>query len=101
VRVDGERIKPARLARVGDCIEVVAGEVRRERVIRALSAVRGPAPVAQQLYEETEIGLPAASGRPNCCPAAASRRAASKAGRRSARAGYCGRCDGPVRKAAE
>jgi len=54
VRVDGERIKPAREARIGDRLEVVNGESRRELVVRALSSQRGPAPVAQQLYEETE-----------------------------------------------
>jgi ribosome-associated heat shock protein Hsp15 len=54
VRVDGERIKPAREARIGDRLEVVNGESRRELVVRALSSQRGPAPVAQQLYVETE-----------------------------------------------
>jgi ribosome-associated heat shock protein Hsp15 len=53
VRVNGERVKPARQARVGDRVEVHLGEVRCEFVIRALSAGRGPASVAQQLYEET------------------------------------------------
>jgi ribosome-associated heat shock protein Hsp15 len=53
VRIDGQRIKPAREARVGDRLEVAAGEVRREYVILALSSQRGPAAVAQQLYEET------------------------------------------------
>ena len=53
VRVNGERVKPAREARVGDRIEVHLGEVRCDFVIRALSAHRGPATLAQQLYEET------------------------------------------------
>jgi len=53
VRVNGERIKPAREARVGDRIEVHVGDLRSEFVILALSAQRGPAPIAQQLYEET------------------------------------------------
>lgn len=57
VRIDGERIKLARAARIGDRLEVVAGEIRRELLIRALSAQRGPAPVAQQLYEETAASL--------------------------------------------
>jgi ribosome-associated heat shock protein Hsp15 len=48
VRINGERVKPAREARVGDRIEVFTGELRSE-----LSALRGPAPAAQQLYEET------------------------------------------------
>jgi ribosome-associated heat shock protein Hsp15 len=53
VRVNGERIKPAREARVGDRVEVSIGASCIEFVIRALSAQRGPAPVAQKLYEET------------------------------------------------
>ncbi len=57
VRVDGERIKPSREARVGDRIEVQIGDLRREFEIRALSALRGPAPAAQQLYEETADSL--------------------------------------------
>ena len=53
IRVNGERIKPAREARIGDRIEVFVGDARSEFMIRALSAQRGPVPVAQQLYEET------------------------------------------------
>jgi ribosome-associated heat shock protein Hsp15 len=53
VRIDGERIKPAREARAGDRIELFAGAARIEFVIRALSAQRGPAAVARLLYEET------------------------------------------------
>lgn len=53
VRVDGERIKAAREARVGEKIEVQVGDVRIEVVIRALSSVRGPASAARLLYEET------------------------------------------------
>jgi len=53
VRVNGERVKPAREARIGDLVEVQAGEMRRQFVIRALSAQRGPASAAQQLYAET------------------------------------------------
>jgi ribosome-associated heat shock protein Hsp15 len=54
VRVNGERIKPAREARVGDRIEVQVGENCIECTVRALSSQRGPATVARQLYEETE-----------------------------------------------
>lgn len=53
VRVNGERVKPAREARVGDRVDVLAGGLQLEYVIRALSAQRGPAPLARQLYEET------------------------------------------------
>jgi ribosome-associated heat shock protein Hsp15 len=53
VRVNGQRTKPAREARPGDRVEVQVGDLRGEFVIRALSTQRGPASVAQQLYEET------------------------------------------------
>ena len=53
VRVEGERVKAARAARVGERVEITQGEQRTVVVVRALSAVRGPAPVARALYEET------------------------------------------------
>jgi ribosome-associated heat shock protein Hsp15 len=53
VRVEGERVKPARDARVGERVEIVQGENRTVVVIAALSAVRGPATAARMLYAET------------------------------------------------
>jgi ribosome-associated heat shock protein Hsp15 len=53
VRVEGERVKPARDARVGERVEIVQGENRTVVVIVALSAVRGPATAARLLYAET------------------------------------------------
>ena len=53
VRIDGERIKPAREARVGELLDVQVGDHRLRIVIRALSTQRGPAPVARELYQET------------------------------------------------
>jgi ribosome-associated heat shock protein Hsp15 len=53
VRVDGERIKPAREVAVGEQLQIQVGEARIDVIVRALSAMRGPAPVARQLYEET------------------------------------------------
>lgn len=53
VRVDGERVKPAREARVGDRIEISMRDAPMLVVVQALSNVRGPAPVAQRLYAET------------------------------------------------
>ena len=57
VRIDGERIKPAREARVGEVVEIQAGEQRFLVTILGLSHQRGPAPVARQLYEETADSL--------------------------------------------
>ena len=53
VRIEGERVKPAREARVGERVEISQGEQRTVVVVRALSAVRGPAAAARLLYEET------------------------------------------------
>ena len=53
VSVNGQPAKPARALRVSDQVEVRREGVARTVVVRALSEVRGPAPVAQALYEET------------------------------------------------
>ena len=53
VSVNGQPAKPARALRVLDQVEVRREGVARTVVVRALSEVRGPAPVAQALYEET------------------------------------------------
>ena len=53
VRIDGERIKPAREARVGEMLDVQVGDQRMQVVIRAVSTQRGPASVARELYLET------------------------------------------------
>jgi ribosome-associated heat shock protein Hsp15 len=54
VRIGRDRIKPARAVKPGDQLEIRRGDDVIEVVIRELSEVRGPAPVAQRLYEETE-----------------------------------------------
>ena len=47
--------KPSREVRLGDEIEIrEAGGLSRIVEVRGLSDIRGPAPVAQQLYAETE-----------------------------------------------
>ncbi len=57
VRVAGERVKPAHDVRCGERIEIQLAAQRVEVVVRALSAVRGPAPVARELYEETAASI--------------------------------------------
>lgn len=54
VLVNEQTVKPAREVRPGDRVSVRQGAVVRVVVVRGLSGQRGPAPVAQQLYEETE-----------------------------------------------
>jgi len=53
VHLNGARVKPARDVRAGDTVEVTIGDLRREVVVVALAERRGPATVAQSLYEET------------------------------------------------
>jgi ribosome-associated heat shock protein Hsp15 len=53
VRVAGERVKPARVVKPGDQVQIRRGDDVMDIVVRDLSGVRGPAPVAQRLYEET------------------------------------------------
>ena len=54
VRIARERVKPARVVKPGDEVQIRRGEDVTDIVVRELSEVRGPAPVAQRLYEETE-----------------------------------------------
>jgi ribosome-associated heat shock protein Hsp15 len=53
VRVDGERIKPARSLRIGDLLEIDNGATAWQVSVLALADVRGSAKVAQTLYAET------------------------------------------------
>lgn len=52
VKLNGERIKPAREVKPGDRLDVQIGEIDWMLTVRALSRQRGPAPVAQALYQE-------------------------------------------------
>ena len=74
VEVDGQRAKPARMLRGGETLRLARGEELFEVVVLALSDTRGPASVAQALYDESE--------------ASRARRDAERASRAAARAGY-------------
>jgi ribosome-associated heat shock protein Hsp15 len=52
VKLNGERIKPAREVKPGDRLDVQLGDADWTLTVRALAMQRGPAPVAQALYEE-------------------------------------------------
>lgn len=54
VELNGERAKPAKLVKEGDEIRLRVGPYEHVLVVRALGERRGPASVAQTLYEETE-----------------------------------------------
>jgi ribosome-associated heat shock protein Hsp15 len=53
VRLNGQPVKPSREVKPGDTLEIRSGPLVRTVVVRAISGVRGPAPVAALLYEET------------------------------------------------
>jgi ribosome-associated heat shock protein Hsp15 len=64
--IDGGRVelndascKPAKAVHVGDVFRISRGEERLEVEVLALSDKRGPAPVAQALYRESEASLKA------------------------------------------
>lgn len=74
VAVGGQRPKSSRAVRVGEQLSIERGEEQFEIAVAGLSDQRGPAPVAQQLYAETE--------------ASRARRAELRAQRIAARDGY-------------
>ena len=57
VQINGVEVKPARDVKPGDMVAMRHGALTRTVQVRALSDKRGPAPVAQQLYEETAESL--------------------------------------------
>ena len=60
VQINGEVAKASREVKAGDLVAMrVGGGVDRIVRVRGLSGQRGPAPVAQQLYEETPESLAA------------------------------------------
>jgi ribosome-associated heat shock protein Hsp15 len=62
VQVNGQPAKRSRELHVGDRLGLrqgAQGEIARELRVLALSDLRGPAPVAQRLYEETPESIAA------------------------------------------
>ena len=59
VQIEQRDVKPSREVRVGDTITIVQAKIPRTVVVKGISEQRGPAPVAQQLYEETPESLQA------------------------------------------
>ena len=57
VKVEGERVKVARAVQPDVLLQIDNGATRWEVRVLALSDVRGPAPVAQTLYEETSESI--------------------------------------------
>ena len=56
VEVNGERAKRAKQLQIGDSVRIRLGPYHHIVIVRALSEIRGSAPIAARLYEETEEG---------------------------------------------
>jgi ribosome-associated heat shock protein Hsp15 len=59
IQVNGDVAKASRELKPGDTVSVRLGAVTRTVTVRGISAQRGSAPVAQQLYEETAESIAA------------------------------------------
>lgn len=54
VHCNGARVKPARLVRVGDVLDVTIGDMHWTVIVKGLNEQRRPAEEARRLFEETE-----------------------------------------------
>jgi ribosome-associated heat shock protein Hsp15 len=54
ITLNGDRAKPAKPVKLGDEVRVQLGPFQHVVIVRGLSERRGPASVAQTMYEETE-----------------------------------------------
>ncbi len=59
VEVNGERAKRAKQLQIGDSLRIRIGPYHHIVTVRGLSEIRGPAPVAAKLYEETPESIKA------------------------------------------
>ncbi len=57
VKVAGERVKPAHLLRVDDTVEINKERDLREVTVLGLLQKRGPAKIAETLYQESEESI--------------------------------------------
>jgi ribosome-associated heat shock protein Hsp15 len=57
IDVNGARAKPSRIMRLGDRLSIRRGPYEWTVVVKGLAKLRGPAPEAQLLYEETEESI--------------------------------------------
>jgi ribosome-associated heat shock protein Hsp15 len=57
VTVNGDRVKPARNVKIGDTLEIDNGSDQWEVDVMGLSDVRAAAPIARNLYEETDVSV--------------------------------------------
>ena len=59
IQVNGDVAKASREVKVGDTVSIRLASVTRIVLVRGISQMRGPAPVAQTLYEETPESIAA------------------------------------------
>ena len=57
VRIAGEPVKPARAVKVNEKLVIDNGSDRWDVIVAAISDKRGPAPVARELYFETDESI--------------------------------------------
>ncbi len=57
VMLGGVRIKPAKTIAAGDLLDIRLGQARFEVEVLELSGKRGSAPIAQQLYRESDESI--------------------------------------------
>nr|WP_166454750.1 RNA-binding S4 domain-containing protein [Duganella rivi] len=57
VTVNRDRVKPARTVKIGDVLEIDNGSDQWEVDVMGLSDVRAAAPIARNLYEETDVSV--------------------------------------------
>ncbi len=57
VHLNGQRFKPSHTAEIGHTIRIKKESIEQTVIIRDLSGKRGPASVAQTLYEETQDSI--------------------------------------------
>ncbi len=57
VHIDGNRTKPSKAVQPGQTVTITKGTEHFEVIVQGLSSKRGPASVAQTLYEETPASV--------------------------------------------
>lgn len=57
VQLNGSRVKPARMVKVGDSLDIHRNGLTWQVEVLVLSARRGPASIAQTLYQESEESI--------------------------------------------
>jgi len=54
IEINGERVKPSRVVRIGDKVGIRRGPYEWTIVVKDTARLRGPVAQAQELYEETD-----------------------------------------------